>query len=398
MFEQAYQFVIEQLSKNDLVAGGAVLGVLAYILNQLRSLPFQLLRWSRLLFVTQIDIPDRSDAFRWVSDWLSDHQYSKKAKRITVECRGPRANVTPAPGRHLIFWRKRPLILERVRNEGTGDNAHRAFRESWSISFMGSRQEVEDFVAECRDVSRSEKKKYIRVFEVDRGFWEEGQRRRKRSLDSVLLPIDVQKKIISDVKDFIDSKDWYEQMNIPWRRGYLLSGPPGNGKSSIITAIASEIDFKIHTINLSDIASDDLIHLISNVEDNSILLLEDIDCAFNAREGKTNLSLSLLLNLLDGVSATEGRLLFMTTNYPENLDPALIRPGRIDLSIELKNATYDQILRMFKRFFPESRNAEAFAAKVAEYDISMAKLQGYLLTYRKSARDAHKNVKELLDA
>lgn len=408
MFTELYQFVIEQLGKNDLIAGGAILGVLAYVLNQLRTIPATLLRWSRLLFVTHMDIPDRAEAFEWVNDWLAQHPYSKKSKRITVEVHGGHSKITPAPGKHLIWWGKQPIILERVRREGTGDNAHRAFRESWKITLIGRRNQIEKFIEDCRGVFRREIDNSIYIREVTSSnslCTNESIRRPKRSLDSVLCPAGVSERLMEDIHSFIDSKTWYNEMCIPWRRGYLLSGPPGNGKSSLIKAVASEIDFKVVSMNVNCLGDSTISDLVWEVEKNCIILLEDIDCIFDGRAAKSSLSMSSLLNMLDGVATSEGWLVFMTTNHPEKLDPALVRPGRIDLHIDLPNPTRDQIARLFDRFFPkvQFRNESydpagiQFAKLVEGKGISMAKLQGYLLQHRHRAGGAMNNIKDLIE-
>ncbi len=400
MFEQVYTFVLEQISKNDLVAGGACLGALAFILSYLRSFPFLLLKWLRLLFVTQIDIPDRTDTFRWVGDWLAAHQYSKKAKRITIEVksdRGEEAKITPAPGRHLVWWNRTPVLIIRIRREGTGDNAHRSFREGWSITLLGRRSKVEAFIEDCRKVSHAGKDQWLSVREPDHNYWNDAADKRKRGLYTVILPKGLKEKLTDDLHSFIDSEDWYNEMCIPWRRGYLLSGPPGNGKSSLITAVASEVDFKIYIINLKHVSESDLSGLVSSIGRNSILLLEDIDCAFDKRKGKGRVSLSTLLNCLDGVASTEGRIVFMTTNHPEKLDSALIRPGRVDLILELPNATEYQATRLFERFFPDSKLGEQFGKRATAHTVSMAKIQGHLLEFRSSDVNALANIRELRD-
>lgn len=401
MIEQACAFVMEQISKNDLVAGGACLGALAYILSYLRGLPLLLLKWLRLLFVTQIDIPDRADTFRWVSDWLADHQYSKKAKRITIEVKknkGEKAKITPAPGRHLVWWNRTPVLINRERKEGTGDNAHRSFREGWSITLLGRRAKVETFIEDCRRVSHQGKDQWLSIQEPDHGYWEESTDKRKRRLDTVILPKGMKERLLDDLNEFVVAEDWYREMCIPWRRGYMLTGPPGNGKSSLISAVASEVDFKVYIINLKHVSEQELGSLVGSMGINSILLLEDIDCAFDKRDGKANISLSTLLNCIDGVNATEGRILFMTTNHPENLDPALVRPGRVDLTLNMPNATEYQIIQLFERFFPGSKCSEQFAKKLAAHSVSMAKVQGHLLEFRHSDTDALAKVRELTDA
>lgn len=147
---------------------------------------------------------------------------------------------------------------------------------------------------------------------------------------------------------------------IPYRRGYLLHGSPGSGKSSFITALAGSFSLNICILNLSErgLTDDKLNHLMTNLPERSILLLEDIDSAFNLRkqvgenEGfNSNVTFSGLLNSLDGVASGEKRIVFMTTNFVERLDDALIRPGRVDLIEELGDAEQSQVRELLLKFY-----------------------------------------------
>ena len=112
-------------------------------------------------------------------------------------------------------------------------------------------------------------------------------------------------------------------------------------------------------LNLSErgLADDKLIHLLSNTPERSFVLIEDIDAAFNKRvqtsaDGyQSSVTFSGFLNALDGVASGEERIIFMTTNHPERLDPALIRPGRVDLSVLINDASPQQARRLFERFY-----------------------------------------------
>eukprot|EP00731_Ephydatia_muelleri_P020790 Em0013g517a len=146
--------------------------------------------------------------------------------------------------------------------------------------------------------------------------------------------------------------------------------------SELGTALAGELDYSICVLNLSDrgLTDDRLSHLLSVAPQQSIVLLEDIDAAFvnreeslamkTAYEGLSRVTFSGLLNTLDGVASTEARIVFMTTNYLERLDPALIRPGRVDVKQMIDHASEYQLRLMFQRFYPESPAAMAtdFAA------------------------------------
>lgn len=95
--------------------------------------------------------------------------------------------------------------------------------------------------------------------------WREfGHPRKRRPISSVVLDSGISERIVDDCKDFINSPQWYSDRGIPYRRGYLLHGPPGCGKSSFITALAGEIQFSICLLNLSDrgLTDDRLNHLL----------------------------------------------------------------------------------------------------------------------------------------
>ncbi|KAI0653581.1 hypothetical protein C8Q70DRAFT_599291 [Cubamyces menziesii] len=215
------------------------------------------------------------------------------------------------------------------------------------------------------------------------GCWRWNGARQKRPMSSIVLEPGVKDMILADCKDFLASEDWYAERGIPFRRGYLLHGVPGSGKTSLIHSLAGELGLDIYVVSLSSKGMSDntLTTLMGNVPSRCILLLEDLDAAFTRgisrdetstgaptttsssssssssaknkddNDGST-LSLSGLLNSLDGVAAAEGRLLFATTNHIERLDPALSRPGRMDVWVNFKHATKWQAEGIFKCFFP----------------------------------------------
>jgi chaperone BCS1 len=171
-----------------------------------------------------------------------------------------------------------------------------------------------------------------------------------------------------------------------------------------VVAIASSLGMDIATLSLGDSTLEDngVSDLLSQVPINSLVLMEDIDCAFMRRkEGddtRSKVTFSGLLNAIDGVAAGEGRILFATTNHVERLDPALIRPGRIDRKYFIGNASREQAGRLFRRFFPAASDGlvRYFADSVPEGQVSMSSLQMHLLRYSNDANEAANRAEEAL--
>jgi mitochondrial chaperone BCS1 len=200
------------------------------------------------------------------------------------------------------------------------------------------------------------------------------------------------------VKNFGASKQRYARLGIPYHRGYLLYGPPGTGKTSLVSALAAHFGLSIYVINLTDFTDRRLMSAVNQVPANSVLLFEDIDCmkGSQSRAGtdsdrrekgpetatsqQNGVTLSGLLNVLDGFYAPTGVLFMMTTNHIEKLDEALLRPGRVDYKLYLGKASDRQKVELYLRFFSESSETEARefveASRTAE---TMAEFQGLLL-------------------
>lgn len=414
MLKSIIDFISTQISSNQFFSGGAVLAALGIILAYLRGIPSYIFQWLKRRIITTIDIPDRDEAFKWLTFWLAQSPYKKRCRWWTVQTRRqrdydesggtnysqsnkkPRIILSPAPGLHFLWYKHRLMILQRERKDG-GEDRHISnilgYRETFNIRlFSRNKNIVYSLLEEAQTVANPQESERIRILRPDFESWCEAAKRMLRPLDSVILDGNLSENLLNDVKQFLESENWYNDHGIPYRRGYLLHGPPGNGKSSIVTAIASHLRLDICVLNLSSFGLTDekLVALMSSIPVNSIVLIEDVDCVFKERQkvdGKEGITFSGLLNAVDGVMTSEGRILFMTTNHKETLASALIRPGRVDLDVCISDASKQQASRIFLRFFPDNNLAEDFANKITE-NISMAQLQGHLLKYRDSADEA----------
>ncbi|KAL1727049.1 P-loop containing nucleoside triphosphate hydrolase protein [Schizophyllum commune] len=257
------------------------------------------------------------------------------------------------------------------------------------------------------------------VLSVSANDWTLDRTRPKRPLRTVVLERGIKESIVDDVGDFLASEKWYGDRGIPFRRGYLLHGQPGNGKSSLIYALASHYALDVYTISLSapGMTDESLGALIGGVPSSHRSSRRRRRKAGDADPMANTLSLSGLLNALDGVAASEGRLLFATTQHVHTLDPALARPGRMDVWVEFKNASRPQAADFFRAFFTKEedlppsdvrnlwapttlplaeldRLAEIFAAQLPEYEFSVADLQGYLLRHKSQPQRAARGLTE----
>jgi hypothetical protein len=183
-----------------------------------------------------------------------------------------------------------------------------------------------------------------------------------RDINSIFLPEGAKEDLMADLEKFLGHKDYYTKAGIPWHRGYLFFGKPGNGKTSLVAALAHHYKMDVYNLPLSTVKDDQhLGRLISEMENNSILLFEDVDIFSNSMGRKQEdggPTLAGLLNALDGVATPSGMLTFMLTNHPEVLEEALVRPGRMDKKLELLPPADSQIESMFAHVYGEPLGVE----------------------------------------
>ncbi|KAF4626888.1 hypothetical protein G7Y89_g11268 [Cudoniella acicularis] len=273
----------------------------------------------------------------------------------------------------FFFWYKNHLLMFRcVQKE-----VRFCQEEAISVSCIGRSPEVlRQLFSECRTEYLNLIKNKTSVFEHRNGDWKRTTARDIRPLDTVILNEKVKRDLMKDIKSFLDpkSRQWYSERGIAYRRGYLFYGSPGTGKSSLSLSVAGCFDLDIYFLNLSSLDDGSLNSLFAELPLRCVILLEDIDAtgATQSRETEKEnsgnvqrdslkkakprgkVTLSGLLNVLDGVASQEGRILIMTTNHVEHLDGALIRPGRVDRKVEFELADKDIISQLFRNVYRHS--------------------------------------------
>lgn len=325
-------------------------------------------------------------------------------------------SLVPGPGTHILRYRNAFIWVNRQREKSFDLQSGTPFETVVLTTLYAHRNIFEDLFGEAHQLAQQMQEGKTVIYTSWGTEWRPfGQPKRKRPLDSVVLEQGVKERVVEDIRAFLQARTWYLDRGIPYRRGYLLYGPPGTGKSSFIQAIAGELDFNIGILNLSErgLTDDRLNHLLTKVPPRTIVLLEDADAAFSNRTETdehgyrgTTVTFSGLLNALDGVASAEERIVFLTTNHVDRLDEALVRPGRVDLTVRLGDATLSQIEDLWDRFYAEvdldGAGKSKFIEKVKALNIvgklSPAALQGLFLINKGNMDGAIKTVESMARA
>lgn len=383
-------------NNNPVTTSGLVLMLVGGIGVFLRSLPEYL--WSIALEQTTMTITVKDDdaAFQWVKEWLMEQAFLKRVRRVDLDTtlRGRELALLPAPGTHFVLLQGRPFWITFSRSDETKG---RAMRRTESLTFrtLGRQQKflrgfVDEVVASHR---RSER--MVSTLHCYDDYWARVESYSPRLLDSVILRDDEKGKLVNDIGSFLESRERYRHLGIPYHRGYLFYGPPGTGKTSLVAGIASHFGLSIYMLNLTEMNDRTLKAAIHEIPEHSIILMEDIDCMQIRNRGKnignsqentersgghtSGVTLSGLLNVLDGFHAPENVLYAMTTNEISALDPALLRPGRIDYKLFLGTAGQDQQESLYRRFFPNATDTDVNNFLLLHATSTMAEIQNSLL-------------------
>lgn len=419
LFQQALHFV----TANQVLSGGFALmsfgGLVAWVVAFGRQIPKRIWGWIQRRLIISIDVANDDPLFTWLSLWLAEQPYSRKVRSLTATserdeygrassqpvCVGesafnplPQILLTPAPGNHLLLYKGRLIWLTRDRKEAapSGDSNSSFLslwkREVFNIRMIGRSQEpARKLLEDARSVALSRRERKVEIFIAGYDYWQSIGERDPRPISSVFLPKGVTEGVVSDIEEFLDSQSWYVSRGIPWRRGFLFHGTPGSGKTSLISALAGYFKMNLYILSVSSakISDDVLSSLLARVPMRSLLLLEDVDSAFEQRKKskdvQNRLSFSGFLNAIDGAASKDGTIIFMTTNHREKLDAALIRPGRADVHVEFGYATAPQAEAMYRAFFPDAEGVDDFGGSVERSRMTMAEVQQHLLLNRDSA-------------
>ncbi|KAH7031334.1 putative mitochondrial chaperone bcs1 [Microdochium trichocladiopsis] len=405
--------------------------------------------WVRQFFLASVTIPGGDPVNKNLVKWLVANR-PRQHRTFTGRTEMGRGDVTDRAAalkktRRAVqyaphwdsrwFWYEGRLFVATRDNFSSSAMSDPAYDgvggEELTVSCLGrSIEPVQNLIEVAREFADRQTQYFVIIYGRDRyGMtWQPKSRKPIRLLDTVHFDDRLKKDLLDDIRKYLDPRTQrrYESRSMPYRRGYLFYGPPGTGKSSLSTALAGEFGLDLYEVKVPSIASDsDLEQMFHEIPPRCIVLLEDIDAVWvdrssrsrspdrrsehssgsGSRSGhhRSNCTLSGLLNVLDGVGSQEGRIVIMTTNKPDSLDPALVRPGRVDMKVFLGHISPQSAEQMFVRMFSPDELvndgpvvdmdrirelAQQFAQAIPDDVFTPSQLQGYFQLHLDSADDA----------
>ncbi|KAK9770198.1 putative P-loop containing nucleoside triphosphate hydrolase protein [Seiridium cardinale] len=456
-----------------------VFGAISTGTQQLKGIAIEVYHWIVRFFTASVSIPGSDRLNREVLNWIGAKVLMKQETRILTASSEPvqsdawefrRAAIKridyhhekrlpiqylPTFGITWFFHDRNIFLVRRIADARTGSrNSYMstespdqyavppAGHEPLVIMCLGrSVKPIKKFLDLCRDFADKQRESFITVRasrnQYHRECWDTTILRPIRPLETVHMDKKAKDELVSDIANYLKSatRRFYTSRGIPYRRGYLLHGPPGTGKTSLSLALAGRFGLDLYILHVPTLREDaELERLFTSLPPQCIVLLEDIDAVGMKRKREPEdddgddkelrkhmahlrngrVTLSGLLNVLDGVTSQEGRIVLMTSNIADKLDEALVRPGRIDKMIFMGNIHGEAAEEMFLRMYAPDENdapnaaetcanispeelaglASAFRSQVKDDLFTPAQLQGYLLNHRSHPETAVAGIRE----
>lgn len=360
---------INVLSGGNQFIGGVIMtfatGIIMYFL---RDLPMRVAALIRKQFVTTVMVDTSNYQKRIIYFNLLSHigavatELGTRALSFDADYDdwdGRKRFISIGFGNHLFFYRGRPILAHRERIQQAGTEP----LESLELYKFGrSHKLFHRLLSEITPVEKD--KMYIYHWAKDQ--WQRhAELPNSGGLDSIALDAEIADKFRTEFKAFREKRATHHRLGIAHKLSYILHGLPGSGKTSIIRALASEFGMHVCILDMNAMSDAALMRAFASVPTNTIILAEDFDSARqlhrrdNNKEKSEMLSelalgtLTGLLNALEGIQALDNVVVMFTTNHLERIDPALVRPGRIDYIRQLPQPGIAAIKAHFLTLYPD---------------------------------------------
>jgi chaperone BCS1 len=406
-FNDAIKLYGELIKSNPILAGivalwGAGVATMVFRKTPANIMAFIKRQCTTTLVFTNEDRGLNHDYFLAFMAWFAQRKGASISRDFQLEISWDwEPKVGPgAASIHYFIWKGRLFWLKRVRAETQGTYQ---IQYIVTITMLGRSSKV--IHAMIDDYRPRKQSNVFNVYHYPGGQsgWKSYQSERIRRLETVVVNKDIKAQLKDEITTFFDARQWYEDRGIPYKRIFMIHGCPGSGKTSLIKAMAASYGRNLCVLDLTTLGNHSLIEAINSAPDRAMFLIEDFDDAKATKRRKSvapkpaskevpgndkwtvardaggtlkmaadvnmntegppgmedseffnfGTSLSGLLNALDGVTTLDDRIIFMTTNHPENIDPAVVRAGRVDRIIEVGPLTAVEVRDYIRLMFPD---------------------------------------------
>jgi len=390
----------EQFGSNQFLQGGFILGMISAIVIWGKDIVGNIWRFVYSLFFITVTADSTELFYHCVQKWIN-HEGITKNKRhaqVYIDDKTEPPSVwfladrvkylTRRPG----FWATIFRYVDDQGGTGGGTGKNQPQTNTWlkpekvSIqTFVWNRSRLHKFISNiAEEYTRPTGGVEVFSFSPWSG-WHADHKITGVDFDRIILNNNLSEKISKDLDWFFGSRKWFDERQLPYQRGYIFKGPPGTGKTSLISALAKKYSLKLCMLEIADRNDADIKMMFSRAPKNSILCLEDFDSFFHGRKNicaDSKITFSGLLNAINGISHGVGRLCIITTNETEKIDPALARAGRLDKHWHIGYLNYEQTKRLLHIYYPEldinDIRIHKFADAIEDKKISPADLVGHI--------------------
>lgn len=353
--------ILPLITSGILLASG---GLVAYVI---KDIPRKIFAYGKRKTLYSVTVYQQDELFEVLEEWLFDHYRNHyKDVEATLYFDERKSNPNERPTKELKFRQEENFFIAKINGKSIfiskskekldkAQSIREIFYRRYVVRGWMAKEEINTFLETIvADYNKKNKKGLLKVFTNNTwGEWTCIHDITVKSFDRVIMKQDEKKMLLNDIDNFIAASDWYKDRGIRYKRGYLFHGSPGNGKTTIASAISEYTGRDIYILNLNSLESDGaLIRAFSSIGRNVVLLIEDIDRAFAKRENiDSKVSFSSVLNSFDGVLCRDGIITVITTNCIDKLDEALIREGRIDLRFQIDDPLPEQVTEYIEKFY-----------------------------------------------
>lgn len=345
------------------LAGGIGTVVFGSMMYFVRGIPLWIFAFMKRMLTIEISLTSESFLYHEMLDILSASRVGMLARCYATDREGDLvsgfgSSVAKFQRKFVLFTRE--LIANNLRLD-----------EKLSVTlFTRDVKVLRSMIAKARMPKVDD---CIKIYSASSGgYWHSPIKRRRRDLGTVFVNGDIKSRIVARIQWFLDNEDWYARRGIPYKLVFLLHGPPGTGKSSLIYSVASTFSRGIGS--LTSITCID--ETLRSLPENTFAAIEDIDLLAIARDDDDDevspnapapvreprssdtaqqmSALQMLINTLDGFATPHGLVLFVTTNHRDRLDQTLLRSSRIDHDIEVGPLDAEATESMFVTFYGDT--------------------------------------------